>query len=332
MKAIVLEDRGAAFRERELPMPPVGARDVRIRVVAASFNPIDWQIRRSAVNGTPPASPILGRDLSGIVEGVGSEVTGFAAGDAVYSYIGTLASSGSYAQYVSVPVELVAMRPTSLSHEEAAAVPVAGITAQLAIAGLRGDASRSLFVAGASGGVGSFVLELVRAMGLQRVVASAGRDASRAYLEERYGFPETRIADYRKPDFIEEALARNGGPFDVAVDLVGPKMLSACCRLIGMDGHVASATQAPTSDDVEWLFRRNGTFQAVGANAYMLTEDRGQWLRYGEMLQRFARRFDDGELRAPRVEVAGPLTVETVERAHERLERGGGVGKLVMTS
>ena len=330
MKAVVLEDGGAAFRVCDLPVPPPRAGDVRIRVAAASFNPIDWQIRRRVASGSPTSSMILGRDLSGTVDAVGSGVTGFSPGDEVYSYIGTISSSGSYAEQVSVPAELVAMKPRSLTHVQAAAVPVAGITAKMALAGVRADATRSLFVAGASGGVGSFVLELARAMGLSRVVASAGREASREYLLERFGLRD-RVVDYRDPAFVDAALARNGGPFDMALDLAGAKMLSVCCRLVGMDGCVASATEAPTVDDVEWLFQKNGSFHAVGANAYMLTDDRNAWLKYRGMLRALGRMFDEGVLRPPLVESAGPLEAATVERAHDLLERGAVVGKLVMT-
>ena len=311
-------------------MPPLRPGDVRIRVAAASFNPIDWQLRRAAASGKPASHAILGRDVSGVVEAVADGVTGFAVGDEVYSYIGTLASSGSYAEYVSVPAELVSPKPRSLSHDEAAAVPVAGITARMALAGVRADATRSLFLAGATGGVGSFVLEIARAMGLARVVASAGREASRAYLVDHFGLRESQLVDYRDPGFVATAQARNGGPFDMALDLVGGKMLSACCQLIGMDGIVASAVDAPSADDVEWLFQRNASFHAVGANAYMLAQDRNAWSKYRAMLDEFARMYDSGQLRAPRVEAAGPLSAETVERAHGLLERNAVVGKLVM--
>ena len=331
MKAIVLEDGAAAFRVRELPLPALRAGDIRIRVAAASFNPIDWQIRRAAASGKPPSHPILGRDVSGVVDAIANDVTGFAPGDEVYSYIGTLASSGSYAEYVSVPAELVSPKPRSLSHDQAAAVPVAGITAKMALAGLRADSTRSLFLAGASGGVGSFVLELARAMGLGRVVVSAGRSESRAYLVEHLGLPEAGIVDYRDPDFPAKAAARNGGPFDMALDLVGGKMLSACCQLVGMDGIAASAVEAPREEDVEWLFQRNASFHAVGANAYMLTDDRTAWSRYAAMLREFGRMYDSGAMRPPRVQSAGPLEARTVERAHELLERNAVVGKLVMS-
>lgn len=331
MRAIFLEEGGAAFRASDIPLPPLRPGDVRIRVAAASFNPIDYQIRKAAAGGKPSSHPVLGRDVSGVVDAVAEGITGFFPGDEVYSYIGTRGSSGSYAEYVSVPAELVAPKPRSLSHGEAAAVPVAGITAKMALNALRADATRSLFLAGASGGVGSFVLELARAMGVRRVVASAGRDESRAYLADHFALREEDVVNYRDPDFVATAQARNGAPFDMALDLVGGKMLSACCRLIGLDGTVASAVDAPTADDVECLFQRNGSFHAVGANAYMLTEDRGAWSRYGAMLQEFTRMYDSGKLRPPRVQAAGPLDAETVERAHGLLERNAVVGKLVMT-
>jgi len=332
MRAIVLQAQDGAFHDCELPEPPLRPGDVRIRVAAASFNPIDYQLRRKMVQGGAVASNILGRDLSGVVEAVGDGVTEFAPGDAVYSYIGTIASSGAYAECVSVPVELVAAKPESLTFEQAAAVPVVGVTAFMALEKLGTAPGKSMFVAGASGGVGSFALELARRSGLDKVIASAGRSESRAYLVERFGLREAQLVDYRDPEFVAEALARNAGPFDRALDLVGGTMLTACCRLVAIDGHVASATEAPTLEDAEHLFEANASFHAIGANAYMLSPDRVAWRRYRGMLQELTRMFDEREIRPPLTETVGPFSAETVARAHERLERSAVVGKLVMVT
>ena len=125
-------------------------------------------------------------------------VTDFPVGDEVFSYVCKLASSGTYAEYVSVPVELVAKKPASLSHAEAAAVPVAGITAAMALDKLRLNPESSLFIAGGAGGVGTFAIMLARQLGMDQLFTTAGSNASRDYLVEKCGMRENQVLDYRQ--------------------------------------------------------------------------------------------------------------------------------------
>jgi NADPH2:quinone reductase len=332
MQAIALNARSGTdnFRLAELPIPPLRPGDVRIRVRSVAFNPVDAQIRRGGPEGRMVRSPILGRDLSGIVEAVDGAAD-FQPGDEVYSYVCNLASSGTYAEYVSVPAELVARKPRTLSHDQAAAVPVAGITATLALRQAQAAASRSLFVAGGAGGVGTFALMLARQLGVTRLVTTAGSAASRAYLTERCGLADDQIVDYRRDGFVDRAIDRNSGRFNGVLDLVGGTMLSACCELLALDGHLASITEIPAPDSANVLFQHNASFHTVGANAYSLVDDRAVWRRYRDMLDRLAALFDGGALPAPPITSLGPLSVETVRQAHDLLERGGVQGKLVMS-
>ena len=276
MRAVVLGAFGSAdhFRVEELPMPDVRPGQVRVQVKAASFNPVDYQIRRGQPESRNVHSMILGRDLSGTVDAVHESVTDFSVGDDVFGYVGRLASSGTYAEYVSVPAELLARKPASLTHEEAAAVPVAGITASLALAKVRAGEGKSVFIAGGAGGVGTFAILLARHLGVRNLVATAGNARSREYLIERCGLDGDRIIDYNDGDFRARALERNGGAFDIALDLVGGRMLSACCALLAVDGDLASVTEAPGQDDFETLFQVNASFHPIGANAYSLIDDR----------------------------------------------------------
>jgi NADPH2:quinone reductase len=292
---------------------------------------VDYQIRKGLPEGRQVTSPILGRDFSGTVEAVHQTVRDFRPGDEVFGYVCNLASSGTYVEYLSVPEELVAKKPKSLTHDQAAAVPVAGITAQLALDRGRLTGAKSLFIAGGSGGVGSFAIVLAKLIGVGRLITTAGNPASRTYLMEKCGLGEAEIVNYRDVDFVEQALRRNGGWFDCVLDFVGGQMLSACCRLIGLDGHLASITEAPGPEDFEYLFQRNASFQPVGANAYSLVEDRTRWRIYRTMLEDFARLFDTGKLAAPQVRNLGAFSAETVRKAHDMLERSAAQGKLVMT-
>ena len=153
MKAIVLSSFGSAdnFAAANLPIPEVRQGEVRIKVKAVSFNPVDYQIRKGQPESSHIRSMILGRDLAGSVDAVHEDVTDFSVGDNVFSYVCNLASSGTYPEYVSVPAELVARKPACLTYEQAAAVPVAGITASIALNKARVDKTASVFIAGGAG-------------------------------------------------------------------------------------------------------------------------------------------------------------------------------------
>lgn len=333
MKAILLSSFGSAanFLAAELPIPEVRKGEVRIKVKAVSFNPVDYQIRQGRSESRNVRSMILGRDLSGIVDDVREDVIDFNKGDEVFSYVCDLASGGTYAEYVSVPAELVAEKPASLTHEQAAAVPVAGITASLALNKARAGRSTSVFIAGGAGGVGTFAILLARQLGVRNLVTTAGNAKSRAYLIERCGLSDDQVVDYRDEGFLERAMRRNGGGFDVALDLVGGRMLSACCAVLSVDGNLASITEAPGREDFEILFQKNASFHSVGANAYSLTDNRASWLRYREILEKLARSFDSGGLAPPPITILGALSPEVVKRAHALLESNAVQGKLVMT-
>jgi NADPH2:quinone reductase len=333
MKAIVLSSFGSAdnFTAADLPIPDVRTGELRIKVKAVSFNPVDYQIRKGQPESRHVRSMILGRDLSGSVDAVHEDVTDFSVDDQVFSYVCNLASSGTYAEYVSVPAELVARKPASLTHEQAAAVPVAGITASLALHKARAGKTTSVFIAGGAGGVGTFTILLARQLGVRNLVTTAGNAKSRAYLIEQCRLSDDQIVDYKDSGFIERAMKRNGGGFDVALDLVGGSMLSACCALLAVDGNLASITEAPSRDDFETLFQKNASFHSVGANAYSLMNDRAAWRKYRELLDHLSRHFDSGALAPPPITVLGRLSPEVVKQAHALLEGNAVQGKLVMS-
>jgi NADPH:quinone reductase len=333
MKAVVLSSFGGAdnFIAADVPIPDVGKGEVRIKVEAASFNPVDYQIRKGGPESSQIRSMILGSDLSGSVDAVHEDVTDLSVGDEVFSYVCNLASNGAYAEFLSVPAELVARKPSSLTFEEAAAVPLAGITASLALHKTRVGATTSVFIAGGAGGVGSFAVLLARQLGVRNLVTTAGNARSRAYLIERCGLSDGQIVDYRDEGFTERAMKAAGGPFHVALDLVGGRMLSACCALLAVDGDLASTTEAPGRDDFETLFEKNASFHAVGANAYSLSDDHAAWRAYREMLEHLSRLFDKGALPAPPITILGGLSPDVVKHAHALLESNAVQGKLVMT-
>lgn len=334
MKAIILREYGAAdnFELADLPIPAIQKGQIRIKLKAASFNPVDYQTRRGLPEGKFVESKILGRDLSGIVDEVAEDVYQFKKGDEVFSYVCNLASSGTYTEYVCVPQELVAKKPISLAHDEAAAVPVAGITAWMALDKVKAEKSKSIFIAGGAGGVGTFAIMFAKQLGIEKMVTTAGNEKSLNYLVQNLQLRKEQIVNYKDDDFVKKAIEINGGLFDITLDFVGGKMLSACCELVAVDGNFASVTDPPCTEDFEILFQKNGSFHSIGANAYSLSKDKEYWKIYQRILHRISALFDSKAIRKPPITIIGSLSVETVQKAHELLETSSVQGKLIMTS
>lgn len=178
MRAIVIREWGG--RERlelasDLPTPPVAPDGVLVRVRAAGVNPVDHKIREGKLAGAfPHHFPlILGWDAAGVVEAVGPAVTRFAPGDEVLGYCRRHELEyGTYAECVSVPEDFWAPKPEGLSFEEAAAIPLAGLTAQQALDAVHLHEEETLYVTSGSGGVGHLAVQLGVARGA-RVIAGA---------------------------------------------------------------------------------------------------------------------------------------------------------------
>ena len=332
MKAIILREYGSInnFEIADLPIPAIQKGQIRIKIKAVSFNPVDYQIRKGLPESRLVTSNILGRDLSGIVDEVDEEVNDFKKGDEVFCYVCNLASSGTYTEYICVPSAIVARKPSSLSYEEAASVPVAGITAWIALAKTKPDKSKSIFIAGGAGGVGTFSIMFAKKSGLQ-IVTTAGNDKSLTYLVQNLQLKKKQIINYRDENFIQKAIERNNGYFDIALDLVGGKMLSACCELLAIDGNLASVTEAPAQEDFEMLFLKNASFHPIGANAYSLSDNREYWKNYQHILNHISELFNSKAINKPPITILGSLSVDTVKKAHRLLENNSAQGKLIMT-
>lgn len=240
MKAIVQERYGGpeVLLLQEVDRPAVGPLDLLVRVQAASVNARDWHIMRgdpyivrvispSLFGLRGPRMKIRGSDFAGRVEAVGSAVTRFGVGDEVYGDIGD--SDGAFAEYLSAPQDLVERKPGNLSFEEAAAVPLAGNTA---LTGLRDaaklEAGQHILINGASGGVGTFVVQIARAFG---AVVTAVCSTRNVELMRTLG--AEHVIDYTREDF-----ARGSTRYDVLFDLVGNRSLEDCRRVVNPSGTV----------------------------------------------------------------------------------------------
>ncbi|MDX6437366.1 MAG: hypothetical protein QOK34_2200 [Gaiellaceae bacterium] len=227
MKAMVYEKYGSpdVLELREIDRPPLTDDGVLVHVRAASVNPFDWHM----LTGTPylarvqagllkPKSQVLGVDFAGTVEAVGKDVTAFQPGEDVYG-----GRAGAFGEYVCVR-KSVARKPANLPFEDAAAVPMAAITALQALRD-KGHvrAGQKVLVNGASGGVGTFAVQLAKAFGAEVTGVCSTRN-----VETVRSLGADHVIDYTKEDFTQ-----SGVSFDVLVDVAGNHSWSEYKRALG---------------------------------------------------------------------------------------------------
>lgn len=231
MKAIVYHQYGGpeVLHLQEVDIPPVDEASVLVRVHAAAVNPYDWHFMR----GKPyfmrlmfglraPKRHSLGVDFSGVVEAAGSGVTDFAPGDEVYGM-----ADGAFAEYVACPAVHLARKPANLSHEQAAAVPLAGLTA---LQGLRDagqlQAGQRVLIVGASGGVGTFAVQIAKSLGAHVTGVCSTRN-----VEMVRSLGADAVIDYTREDFT-----RGAQRYDVIFQLGGMQSPAACRRALTPTG------------------------------------------------------------------------------------------------
>jgi NADPH:quinone reductase-like Zn-dependent oxidoreductase len=222
MTAIVQDAYGSAdvLELREIDKPTMGDNEVLLRVRAAGVNVADWAI----MSGLPyiarpiygmgkPKNPVRGTDVAGVVEAVGASVTRFQPGDEVFGWSGHL--GGAYAEYATVSEDTLVSKPAKLTFEQAAAVPMAGTVALLAIRDGKVRAGQKVLVNGASGGIGTFAVQIAKSLGADVTGVTSMKNAD---LVRSIG--ADHVIDYTKVDF-----ARTGQRYDFILDNVANRSL-----------------------------------------------------------------------------------------------------------
>lgn len=233
MKAITYKQYGSAdvLELRDVPKPGVAGDNVLVRVRAASANPYDWHFMRGvpyiarlmATGVRKPKQTVPGTDVAGDVEAVGDGVTRFRRGDEVFGQVG----AGTFAEYVSAPEQLLALKPSNLSFEQAAAVPLAGVTA---LQGLRDAgkirAGQKVMIVGASGGVGTFAVQLAKWYGAEvtGVCSTANLDLVRSIGADH-------VVDYTREDYT-----RSSQRYDLIFQLGGTASPGSLRRVLTPKG------------------------------------------------------------------------------------------------
>ncbi len=240
LKAILFREYGGPelleWAETEKPVP--GPEQILVRVRAAAVNPLDWHFLRGTPYGfrlgiglSKPRDPRLGMDFAGEVEAAGSRVTRFQPGDEVFG-----GDRGAYAEYLCVPEKAAARKPANVTFEQAAATPVAGLTAMQALRDYgKLQPGHAVLVHGASGGVGTFVIQEAKQLGARVTAVCSTRNLD---LVRDLG-AESAI-DYKREDFT-----KSGRRFDLIVDCVGDHSLADCRRVLGRHGRYVMVGAPP---------------------------------------------------------------------------------------
>ena len=238
MKAFILEKYGPPemLRMAEVEKPAPAADGALVRVLAVSVNPADWRamrakpfFSRTTLGLLRPKHRILGVDIAGRVEAVGSDVTQFKPGDEVYANL-LDHGSGGFAEYVSVPVEVMSLKPANLSFEEAAAVPMAAVTA---LQGLRHhgevQAGQRVLINGASGGIGTFAVQIAKSFGSEVTGVTSTRN-----IDLVGSLGADHVVDYTRTEVF-----RGGRRYDLILDTIGNLSVRDLRRALAESGKAA---------------------------------------------------------------------------------------------
>jgi len=310
------------FADVELPKPAPSGRDLLVKVEAVSVNPVDTKQRKTKTSG----SHVLGWDVAGTVESIGKDVTLFKPGDAVY-YAGDVTRPGANSEFHLVDERIVGRKPKKLDFAQAAAMPLTSITAWEAFHDrMKVQPGKSILIIGGAGGVGSIGIQLAKISNLT-VIATASRPQSIAWVKE---LGADHVIDHRKPlppqiaalglkhvDYIANFSGELDAYWEAMAELVAPQ--GALVAIVGNTKPLPMDVVRSKSATVCWelMFTRLRFQTPDMIEQHRLLNKVGEWL-------------DAGKLRGTLKETLSPINGANLKKAHEKLESGTMIGKLVL--
>lgn len=322
MKAIVIEKKDKSLHYTDVPEPEVKAGEVKIEVHAAALNRADL-LQREGSYPPPPGCPEWpGLEVSGVITEVAEGVDTWKAGDKVCALLG----GGGYAEYVTVPAEMVMPIPNGLSYTEAAAIPEVYMTAYLNLffVGQAQKGETLLMNAGASG-LASAVIPMAKAFGLRVITTVLGADK----VKEVEYLHADRVVDTTKEDIAEvlKEEEKNGSPVNIAIDCLGGEALGRClpyvargCRWI----QIATLAGDISSVDFKNIYVKN--IRIIGSTLRSKTpKEKGELLN--ELVEKTWSKFESGEIK---VKIYKTFPIERADDAQQVLYRGENIGKVVL--
>ncbi|MGD1717177.1 NAD(P)-dependent alcohol dehydrogenase [Dapis sp. BLCC M172] len=246
MKAVTINRYGSTdvLEYSEIEKPQITPNQLLVKIKATSVNPVDWKIRQGQLQLLSGFNfpIILGCDLSGVVLEVGEKVENFEPGDEIYTFINPLVG-GAYAEYIAIPANTAALKSKNITHSQAAAIPVAGLTAFQALLDLgQIRPGQKVLINGASGGVGTFAVQIAKAMKTEVIGVCSSNNIT---LVESLG--ANRVIDYNQIDFTKES-----EQYDIIFDAVGKETFSSCENVLKPEGIYISTL--PTVENLPSTF------------------------------------------------------------------------------
>ena len=314
----------------QIEQPQPTEKDLLVHVQAIAVNPVDYKVRapKDDVETTPR---IGGWDTAGEVMAVGSEVKHFSVGDQVF-YAGDITRPGSNSEYHLVDERIVGKKPTSLSFAEAAALPLTSITAwealfeRLGISSRGEDAGKSILIIGGAGGVGSIAIQLASKLAKLKVIATASRPESSAWVKK---LGADQVVNHRNA--LDKELKASGLP---EVDYIfclnnTAQHWSAMANAIAPQGRICSIVETPDPVDLDLLKSKSATFvwEFMFTRSMYQTPD---MIEQQRLLTSIAKFIDEGTLMTTVNDVIRPINAENLRKAHATVEQGRSIGKVVL--
>lgn len=316
MKAMILKSFGGpdSFELSDVPKPVPQAGQVLVRVHATSINPLDYQVRRGDYPDLVPLPAITGHDVSGVVEAVGPGVSAFAPGDEVWYTPQIFEGQGSYAEYHVAAESIIARKPSSLSHLEAASLSLVGGTVWEALtvrAVLR--VGESILIHGGAGGVGHVAIQVAKAMGAR--VFTTVREANADFVRS---LGADVVIDYTQEDYVEAIMRETAGHgVDVVFDTIGGDTLARSPDVLAQLGRVVSIVDIAQPQNLVQAWGKNASYHFV-----FTRQNRGKLDELTALVER-------GQLRP---HVGAVYLLADIPLAHARLEsaNNGLIGKIAI--
>ena len=325
LKNLPVEDPESLI-DLELPVPAPGPRDLLVKVEAVSVNPVDVWLRGEGDQDGEPAK-ILGFDAAGTVVGTGGDTNLFSEGDEVF-YAGSIDRPGTDSEYHLVDERIVGRKPSNLTNAEAAAVPLTAITAWEILFDrfrLTGDSEGSILILGAAGGVGSMAIQLAKELTSLTVIATASRPESKEWAKK---LGADQIVDHSLdlPAQIRE-VAPGGVNYVLSPHSQG--MAETFADLTAPFGHIAGI-DGPDTFDVNPLKEKSIAWhwELMFTRSSFETPDMVEQHR---LLNNVAGLIENGKVVTTLTETLTPINAATLREAHEKVESGRMVGKIVVS-
>lgn len=331
MKAFILESYGnaAATKLTEFATPELRPHDLRIQVTAVGLNPVDFKTREGKLKMvySPPLPIVMGNELSGIVIECGAKVTQFKVDDKIIARV-EKDRLGAFAEQVCIDENVAAYAPKSISLEDAAALPLAGLTALQALRDeLNASEGKHVLITGGAGGVGTFAIQIAKHLGAEVTTTASPRGED---LVRQMG--ADHVIDYTQIDLPDVKMK-----YDGVFDLIGGQTLKAAMGLTKKGATIVSISGVPepvtASKDLQAGFKLKTLFWLVSFGLRRLAAAHGIVYRYlfmhasGEDLTELVKLVDDGKLK---IVIDKRFDFDDIAEAMAYLEAGRAKGKVIV--